>query len=798
MAQQGTTAARKRILITEADPVSADRLRRQLEELGYQPLGPTADALTAMDMAVRLDPDIALIDLPAAEAAPNLDLGQALIGRGIPVVFTTSRRELGVLLRAAKASPSGLLQKPLDSDLLAVTLETALRLRAEALLARRCRDLTESERRFRAVFEQAGIGVNRQTPDGRYLEVNERFARMVGRTPQDLVGRKVAEITHPDDLGLKDDERAELLAGLKDSMVREKRYLRPDGSVVWCRLNLTVVRDDTGRVECILAMVEDITARRQAETELQTQLSFQHSLMDAAVNPIYVQDLQGNYISLNRAFETLLGVSVQSVLGLTAAEIFSEETGAFLADKDRELLAGGGVQRLEVDLEDASGLERHLVFHRARFDDAEGRPQGIVGVATDMTDSKRVEKELRDEREVLRRILSGIRAGIFVIDPKALVVEDVNPVAEELCGLPRKELVGRSCREIGWRYLDSRARDHCLLMDRNLVNEEMRLERPDGRILPIIKTVVSAKRRGELRLFEIVFDISDRKALERQLAVAQKLESLGELSAGIAHEINTPTQYIGDNLHFLSTAFAGLSTALAAVEAVAGRLAEAAGDAAALEAIAAARQAADVEFLLEETPRALEQSVEGVARVTAIVSAMKKFSHPGGEEKSAVDINAAVDNTVTVAKNEWKYVADVDLQLDRSLQPVFCLPGDVNQVLLNILVNAAHAVAEKVKGTSEKGRITIRTEADGDFLKLSVADTGAGIAEENRPKIFDPFFTTKEVGKGTGQGLAITHNIVVAKHGGTIDFESEPGVGTTFVVRLPFGGKDQTGTGETP
>ena len=152
-----------------------------------------------------------------------------------------------------------------------------------------------------------------------------------------------------------------------------------------------------------------------------------------------------------------------------------------------------------------------------------------------------------------------------------------------------------------------------------------------------------------------------------------------------------------------------------------------------------------------------------------------------------MDINAAIENTVIVAKNEWKYVADVTLELDRSLPPVFCLPGDFNQVILNILVNASHAIAEKVKGTAQKGVITIRTEADGEYLKLSVSDTGSGIAEANRSKIFDPFFTTKEVGKGTGQGLAITHNIVVRKHGGTIDFESEPGQGTKFIVRVPFG-----------
>ena len=542
----------------------------------------------------------------------------------------------------------------------------------------------------------------------------------------------------------------------------------------------------------VLAVALDGAASQCGE-DVGERLAVLKSLMDAAVNPIYVQDTAGHYIGVNRAFAAFLGVTIESAQGLTAAAIFSDEVGEFLAERDREILAQGGVQQFEVPLEDASGRERHLVFHRARFEDAAGVPQGIVGVATDVTDSKRVEKDLRDEQEVLRRILAGIRAGIFIIDPRTQVVEDVNPMAEELCGRTREELVGKRCGDIVWSDPEGRPLPTCsVLAERNILNEEMRLTRPDGRILPVIKTVVTAKRRGELRLFEIVFDVSERKALERQLAVAQKLESIGELAAGIAHEINTPTQYIGDNLHFLSTAFDGVSKALAKVEAVARRLAEGAGDAAALAAVEAARAEADVDFLLDEAPRALEQSVEGVARVTAIVSAMKKFSHPGGEEKTAVDLNAAVENTVTVAKNEWKYTSDVVLELDRTLPPVYCHPGDFNQVILNILVNAAHAVAEKVKGTTEKGRIVIRTEADGDAFKLSVADSGIGISAENRRKIFDPFFTTKEVGKGTGQGLAITHNIVVTKHGGAIDFESEPGKGSTFVVRVPFGSPPPT------
>jgi PAS domain S-box-containing protein len=791
MADRDTVETRKCVLIAEDRPSSGEALRRQLDQLGYRTAGPVADMVSAMELAATVHPDIALVDVHLPDAATGLGLGKALGNRDIPVIFIADQRDQEILAQAAEIKPYGLLLKPLDRYPLAVALEGGLRQRAASLLARRCQELSESDRQFRAVFEQAGVGVDRQSPDGRFLEVNERFARMLGRTSLQLVGRPVAEFSHPDDVADDRAALARLFSGEADSEVREKRYLRPDGEEVWCRVNITAMRNDDGRPECLLAVAEDITDRRRAEAQLTNQLSFQRSLMDAAVNPIYVQDPQGHYFSINKAYATFLGISIESALGLTAREIFSDEVGEYLAEKDREILASGGVQEFEITLENASGRERHLVLHRARFDDASGRPQGIVGVATDVTDSKRVEKDLRDEQEVLRRILDGIRAAIFVVDPKNQIIEDVNPVAEALCGHSREELLGKPCNSIDWRDAEGRKFETCILAERNLINEEMRLTRPDGRTVPVIKTVVSAMRRGELRLFEIVFDISDRKALERQLAVAQKLESVGELAAGIAHEINTPTQYIGDNLHFLSTAFAGLGQALSRIEAVALRLAGQCGNAEDRGEIEAAKREADMEFLMDEAPRALEQSREGVARVTSIVSAMKKFSHPGGEEKSAVDLNAAVENTVIVAKNEWKYVADVVLELDHALPPVFCLPGDFNQVILNILINAAHAIAEKVKGTVGKGRITIRTEPDGDYFKLSITDTGAGISEENRRKIFDPFFTTKEVGKGTGQGLAITHNIVVVKHGGTIDFESEPGQGTTFVVRVPFGEREQ-------
>lgn len=789
MAEASSNEPRISVLVAGIDPVAAEQLRALLDRMGYRMIGPAADGIAARALAGNNPPDIALIDLQLPGRESGVALGKSLVERGLPVVFVSAGRDAGLLARAAEIKPYGLLLKPVDEFQLGVTLEGALRQKAEERLARQFQELSESERRFRAVFEQAGVGVSRQTPEGCYLEVNERFALLVGRRVEDLLGRCFAEITHPEDMQADAAALERLLGGHDDAMIREKRYLRPDGSVVWCRVNTTVVRDPQGQPECLLAVAEDISARRVAEAELKKQLAFQQSLMDAAVNPIYVQDPEGHYISINTAYAAFLGVTIESALGLTAGEIFSDEVGSTLAAHDREILEQGGVQHFDIDLEDASGRLRHLVFHRARFDDAEGRPQGIVGVATDMTDSKQVEMALRNEQDILRRILTGIRAGIFVIDPKTRWIEDVNPVAEAMCGRNREEMLGKPCGIISWHDADGRPITTCALTTRNIVNEEMRLRRPEGRTVPVIKTVITAMRDGVPKLFEIVFDISERKTLERQLAVAQKLESIGELAAGIAHEINTPTQYIGDNLHFLSSSFEALVGALDRVKGVALRLAEASDDETALGDIEAIYREADVAFIMDEAPRALEQSVEGVARVTAIVSAMKKFSHPGGEEKTAVDINAAVENTVTVAKNEWKYVADVELELDRDLPSVFCLPGDFNQVILNILVNAAHAIGSRVKGTTEKGTSTIRTATDGDCCLLTIRDTGSGIPEEHRTKIFDPFFTTKEVGKGTGQGLAITHNIVVSKHGGSIDFETEIGKGTTFFVRIPFDGR---------
>jgi len=291
-------------------------------------------------------------------------------------------------------------------------------------------------------------------------------------------------------------------------------------------------------------------------------------------------------------------------------------------------------------------------------------------------------------------------------------------------------------------------------------------------------------------LYGIVSDITERKQfqadherLEQELRMAQKLEAVGQLAAGIAHEINTPIQFVGDSLGFLRTAFDDLDGLLVAYRNAFSE--EAAGpDTAARRArLARAEEDADLSYLNERVPAAFERTLDGIERVASIVRAMKEFSHPRTEQEPA-DLNRALATTLVVARNEYKYVADVETEFG-DLPLVLCSLSDLNQVFLNLIVNAAHAIEEAQSATSENGWIRIRTERDGDTVSISVGDSGPGISDAIRSRIFDPFFTTKGVGRGTGQGLTIARAIV-EKHGGTLGFETALGSGTTFTVRLPI------------
>jgi PAS domain S-box-containing protein len=297
---------------------------------------------------------------------------------------------------------------------------------------------------------------------------------------------------------------------------------------------------------------------------------------------------------------------------------------------------------------------------------------------------------------------------------------------------------------------------------------------------------LEADRRKQELQERLLAEMKERERMAIELRLAQKLESVGRLAAGVAHEINTPIQYVGDSIHFLRAAAADCETLIRQYRSAIDALAGGAAAAPVLEAVRAAEAQADLAFLAEEVPKAFERTLDGVDRVAGIVRAMKEFAHPDPTEQSPADINHAIETTLTVARNEYKYVASVHTDLG-SLPAVTCNIGEINQVLLNLLVNAAHAI-EAARRPVGEGRIEIATRSDGAHAVVAVRDNGCGIAPEHLDHIFDPFFTTKEVGKGTGQGLAIARSIVVDKHGGDIQVRSVPGEGTEFTLRLPVGG----------
>lgn len=419
------------------------------------------------------------------------------------------------------------------------------------------------------------------------------------------------------------------------------------------------------------------------------------------------------------------------------------------------------------------------------------RSRALMEHATETVEAKVLERtaELLASREQLRLLMETTRTVPWRLDIATHTLLEVGAYAGTLLGCDRTAWLKPTFLKERLHPDDLRgvvAAFTSAQRGGGVVETEARLLHDDGSWV-WVRSIIGARDPQSTELKGILLDVTHQRLMLSELNQAQKLESVGRLASGIAHELNTPIQFVNDSIHFISDAFSDLFPLLAMQQSLHQAASQGLPTDELVAQVTKAEGDADLEYLLENVPRALERSVEGLERVATLVRSMKEFAHPEQKEKAPADLKRALESTLVIARNEVKYVADV--QTDFEVLPlVTCHLSELNQVFLNIIVNAAHAIGDRVKGTSDRGLIRVRTRALDGQVEVSISDTGGGIPEAIRHKVFEPFFTTKEVGRGTGQGLAIARSVVVEKHQGTLTFDVTPGVGTTFFIRIPCAG----------
>ena len=652
--------------------------------------------------------------------------------------------------------------------------------------------LKEKKELLRATLEATNDGILVVDKKWQVTHANARFAEMwripkeVMRTMDDhkLLQYVVDQLVEPQEflksvkkLYHKSEQAFDTLR-FKDGRVFE-RFSCP----------LMIEKKNVGRVWSF----RDVTERVQSEKALKDSEALYQSLIENLPLNTFRKDLQGRFVYANSRFCEKLARPLDEIIGKTDYDFSPAELADKYRNDDKNVIENDQIFEDIEKNQNANGDQLFVHVIKSPVKDSDGHIIGLQGIFWDVTEQEQAAQKLRESEEKFKSISESAKDAIIMMDTDGNV-SFWNRAAEKIFGYRREEVIGKNLHSLitpaRYREVQEKAFSKFRKTGQGAAigkTVELTGLRKDGSEFPLDLSLSHIQLRGKWHAVGIIRDISERKVLESQLLQSQKLESIGQLAAGIAHEINTPTQYIGDNTNFLKDSFADVSKLLTKYQTLLKAAKNGGVSGEMIEEIEEMQEEADLGYLLEEIPTSIDQTLDGIKRVTKIVRAMKDFSHPGVEGKTAIDLNRAIESTVTVARNEWKYVANVEMNFDDRLPLVSCVPDQINQVILNMIINATHAISDVVgEHTDSKGKITISTKLDGDYVEIRIGDNGAGIPEHARTKIFDPFFTTKEVGKGTGQGLAIAHDIVVNKHGGTISFETETGKGTTFIIRLPI------------
>ncbi len=640
-------------------------------------------------------------------------------------------------------------------------------------------NLEKSESRHRIIFENSPLGMVRFNPEGVILDCNNKLVELLDSTKEKLIGFNVAQKSNPK----MREAIKKALAG--ESSIYEDIYTSVTGnksSYIRAIFNPVTLGKSSTEVICTL---EDISDRIEAEKKLAESEERFRGIAKASPVGIIITDAKGNLLYANQRMTELTG------------EDYTEHTGLSWMNnihrKDKSNLITNWYNadfisrdRLEFRIVPDSGIILWILGQIVKLRDKNDQMVGYVITMTDITQIKTVELE----HTRLTAAIDQAAEAIMITDTDGMITY-VNPAFQKISGYSPEEAIGQNPR-----FLQSG--EHDILFYDNLWDTILAGQIWEGKLVNLSKNGKHYTQEasigpirdetGKIINFVCVSrDISKQLVVEAQLRQAQKLESIGELAAGIAHEINTPTQYVSTNNQFMKEAF----TTLLAMTNNYRKLIEAIKSGESQnELLKRAESGLDDEeltYLEEDIPNAITESETGLKRISEIVQSVKQLAHPGEIQKGLYNLDEIIRNAITVSTNEWKYVSDVELNLDENLPGIHCLKGEIGQVVLNLIINAAHAIEAKLgKETETKGRITVSTYKEEDWAVLKVSDTGTGMPENVVKRAFDPFFTTKEVGKGTGQGLAIAHNVIVNMHNGMIDLETEEGIGTTFTVKLPL------------
>lgn len=690
--------------------------------------------------------------------------------------------------------------------------------------------LEASEERYRSLVCNIPDVIWTADAKGRFAYVSPNIEKLSGFSAQDAYEqgwRLFLASIHPDDIS-RATRGFRALFRKSQAFDVECRVRRKSGQWIWVRNRALTTYERNGTLYAD-GILSNITVRKRMEESLRVQYKTARalaeciSLTDAA--PSILQSLCrvlgwdcGVFWGVDQKTDALRWVeswqeSARHLGGLEAAQrqlTFPPGTGVAgtvwktgkpvwipdiaSLDGPMKIAAASGLHTA-VTFPIVSGnvvLSVMQLFSREVEQPDEQVLQMLLAIASQigpLLDRQRAEEARQQSEERARMLFASIPQPAYVFNVNTLDFLEVNDAAVRQYGYSREQFLRMKVKDIRSPEESERLHQYLQLSPpaKGCAGKWKHLAK-DGRVIDAEVYYHALSYDGQPAHLAIAQDVTEQIRLEIELRHAQKLEAVGRLAAGIAHEINTPIQFVGDNTRFLRDAFADISRVLGKYQRLKQQLDGRPVDQELANEIAETENSVELGYLMEEIPKAIGQSLDGVARVSTLVKAMKAFAHPDAKEKVATDINVALLSTLTVARNEVKYVATVTTDL-AELPQVICNIGEVNQVFLNLLINAAHAIADANRSAGDKGLIHIKTSLEPDAVLISVTDNGIGIPENIRDKIFDPFFTTKESGRGTGQGLAIARSVVVERHGGSLTFESEIGKGTTFYVRLPLAGK---------